>query len=366
MNALPFSLKSPFRLWQTLYDQLRIRLQYGPEFIGDLEQIEVGLTPRHCIYTEGPHRLYWYPGQKAQNHPILLVYSLINRPYIFDLRPGRSLIEFLCAAGYDVYLLDWGDPTPDLGFTSLGELVSGVLKRSVHQILRRSQKQQIPLLGYCMGATFATLYAALEPDRIERLILLTPILGRDPEGVLQKIVLHQPLSPDLMEGQLISGRQLKLFFNAVRPVQILKKERDFWQNYDQESFMEHFLPVEKWSNDTPDLPGKAFQEFIQLCIQQDALRQGAFNLDSYVLDCRRITCPVLAVAAKHDWIIPVSALETCAAVLSRAAYTPYLLNGGHIGLVVGRSAGVLWKDLLAFLEDQPFNEASPQGNPSTF
>lgn len=355
MDALPLSLKNPSRLLQTLSEQIRIRLQYGPEFIGDMEQIEVGLTPRTCVYEEGPHRLYCYPGQKAQNRPILLVYSLINRPYIFDLRPGRSLIEFLCAEGYDVYLLDWGDPTPDLGLATLGDLVAGTLKRSVYRVLRRHRIKQIPILGYCMGATFATLYAALEPERVERLILLTPILGNDSGGVLQNIVQHQSLSPDLMEGQLISGRQLKLFFNAIRPVQVLKKERDFWKNYDQDTFMEHFLPVEKWSNDTPDLPGKAFQELIYLCIKQDALRKGPLNLDNHELNCQRITCPVLAVVAKHDWIIPVSSLETCAAVLPNAVYTPYLLKGGHIGLVVGRSAGVLWKDLLAFLDDRPLS-----------
>ena len=161
MNELPFSLKIPARLLQTVSEQLRIRLQYGPEFIGDLAQIEVGLTPRHAIYSEGPHRLYCYPGQQAQNQPILLIYSLINRPYIFDLRPGRSLIEYLSAEGYDVYLLDWGDPTPDLGLVTLGELTGGTLRRCVRKILRRHRLQQIPVLGYCMGATFATLYAAL-------------------------------------------------------------------------------------------------------------------------------------------------------------------------------------------------------------
>ncbi|MGE3727336.1 MAG: alpha/beta fold hydrolase [Candidatus Sericytochromatia bacterium] len=354
MDALPFSLKNPSKLLQTLAEQTRIRLQYGPEFIGDLENIEVGLTPRTCVYQEGPHSLYLYPGQAEQNTPILLVYSLINRPYIFDLRPGRSLIEFLCAQGYDVYLLDWGDPTPDLGMASLGDLVA-TLKRSVRKILRRHRQSQIPILGYCMGATFATLYAALEPQHVERLILLTPILGNDTGGTLQNIVAHQNLPPALLEGQLMSGRELKLFFNSVRPAQILKKERDFWQNYDQDTFMEHFLPVEKWSNDTPDLPGKAFQQLMQLCIKEDALRKGPVSLNDQVADCRKITCPVLAVVAKHDWIIPVASLQTCAEVLSESQYTPYLLNGGHIGLVVGRAAGTLWKDLIAFLNNQPLS-----------
>lgn len=94
---------------------------------------------------------------------------------------------------------------------------------------------------------------------------------------------------------------------------------------------------------------------MQLCIKEDALRKGPISLNDQVADCRKITCPVLAVVAKHDWIIPVASLETCGEVLSQSQYTPYLLNGGHIGLVVGRAAGTLWKDLIAFLHDQPLS-----------
>ncbi|MGV3524600.1 MAG: alpha/beta fold hydrolase [Candidatus Sericytochromatia bacterium] len=361
MNDRKPSPKSPLRMLETLGDQLRIRLQYGPEFIGDLEAIPVGLTPHNCVYSEGPHRLLHYPAASGQGTPLLLVYSLINRPYIFDLRPGRSLIEYLVQQNYDVYLLDWGDPTPEMGMTTLGELVMGTLRRAVRVIQRRSRTQRLRVLGYCMGATFATLYAAYRPQDIERMVLMTPMLGYDPAGPLQKISAHQQLGPDLMTGQLIDGRRLKLFFNAVKPAGSLKKERDFWQNYDSDTFLDHFLPVEKWSNDTPNLPGKAFQELIELTVRQDALRKGRLSLDGHEIDLRQITCPVLAVATQHDWIIPASALQTAAEVLSAADYTPYLLKGGHIGLVVGRSAGALWKDLHAFFQGEAV--VSPQPLP---
>lgn len=346
-------LPSPFKLLETLQEQARIRLQYGPEFIGDLEKIEVGLSPRSCVYNEGSQALYHYPARgETLRGPVLLVYSLINRPYIFDLRPGRSLVEFLCGQGHDVFLLDWGDPTPEMALTSLGELVTGVMRRCVRKIQRLSKQHKLLLLGYCMGASFAALYAAYRPQDIERMVLLTPILGNDQSGQLQKIASRQDFSQHLLEAQIVSGRQLKWFFNALKPAGVLKKERDFWQNYDSESFLEHFLPVEKWSNDTPDLPGKAFGEFVELVIQHDGLKQDSVYLDGHCLDLKAITCPVLAVVAAHDWIIPASSLETCAEVLKQADYTPYLLKGGHIGLVVGRSASILWQDLAAFLRGE--------------
>ncbi len=352
------SPKSPISLLNTLQEQLRIRLQYGPEFIGDLDKIDVGLTPRTCVYTEGPHSLWHYSSQKVLAEgerplgPVMLVYSLINRPYIFDLRPGRSLIEFLCQQGYDVYLLDWGDPTPEMGLTSLAELITGVMRRCMRKVQRLSKRSKIPLLGYCMGASFTALYAAYRPQDIERMILLTPILGNDGDGQLQRIAMHQELAKGVLDAQIVSGRQLKWFFNAVKPAGVFKKERDFWQNFDSNVFLDHFLPVEKWSNDTPDLPGKAFQEFIELVIRQDGLKKGKVRLDGQEFDFSNVTFPVLAVVAKHDWIIPASSLNSCAEVLSSAEFTPYMLNGGHIGLVVGRSAGMLWKDLADFLQGE--------------
>lgn len=350
---LQLLLKAPSKLFETIQDQLRIRFEFGPEFIGDLNRIEVGPTPRSCVYNEGPHSLWHYPAQAEKRlGPVLLVYSLINRPYIFDLRPNRSLIAFLCQQGYDVYLIDWGDPAPEMSQTSLGELITGVLRRCVRKVQRMSYRKQILLLGYCMGATFAAMYAAYRPQDISRMALLTPILGNDADGQLQRIAARQEFGKELFDGQIVSGRQLKFFFNALKPAGVLKKERDFWQNYDSEVFLDHFLPVEKWSNDTPDLPGKAFGEFVDIVIRKDALKTGTISLDGHELDFGKITMPVLAVVARHDWIIPASSLRTCGEVLKRAQYTPYELKGGHIGLVVGRSASVLWKDLSAFLQGE--------------
>ena len=75
--------------------------------------------------TDRYHKLYFYKSTQEKAVPLLLVYSLINRPYIFDLAKGRSLIEFLCDQGFDVYLLDWSDPTSESAHMSLEDMVFG-------------------------------------------------------------------------------------------------------------------------------------------------------------------------------------------------------------------------------------------------
>jgi poly(3-hydroxyalkanoate) synthetase len=71
----------------------------------------IAQTPKEQIWSLNKTRLYRYvpvvPEGERYPVPLLLVFALMNRPYIFDLRPDHSFVEFMVAQGYDVYLLDW-------------------------------------------------------------------------------------------------------------------------------------------------------------------------------------------------------------------------------------------------------------------
>src|SRR5579864_9103150 len=77
----------------------------------------VAQTPKEVIWTLNKARLYHYiptlPPEQRHPVPLLLVFALMNRPSILDLRPGNSFVEYMVKHGYDVYLLDWGVPGPE-------------------------------------------------------------------------------------------------------------------------------------------------------------------------------------------------------------------------------------------------------------
>ena len=77
----------------------------------------IAQTPKELIWTLNKAKLYRYipvvPKEKRHPVPLLLVFALMNRPYILDLRPGHSFVEYMVNNGYDVYLLDWGAPGPE-------------------------------------------------------------------------------------------------------------------------------------------------------------------------------------------------------------------------------------------------------------
>jgi len=77
---------------------------------------EIAQTPKELIWTLNKAKLFRYvpvvPAEKRHPVPLFLVFALMNRPYILDLRPGHSFVEYMTQQGYDVYLLDWGEAGP--------------------------------------------------------------------------------------------------------------------------------------------------------------------------------------------------------------------------------------------------------------
>ena len=137
------------------------RYARGVKLIVDSLSVPVGLTPKETVWALNKARLYHYlPTRPVQEHypvPLLLVYALINKPFIFDLAPGRSFVEYMLDQGFEVE-----------------DYVTDYLYRAVRRMLRISKAREFSMLGYCLGATLATLYAALYPEiPLRNLILLT-------------------------------------------------------------------------------------------------------------------------------------------------------------------------------------------------
>ena len=112
----------------------------------------IGQTPRDVVWTHRGTTLYRYRSDARQHPiPVLLVFALINRPDIFDLRPGSSFVEFLLGEGFDVFLVDWGVPDEEDADTGLAELVCDELHWAVRETLRAAGEEELTLLGWCIG-----------------------------------------------------------------------------------------------------------------------------------------------------------------------------------------------------------------------
>src|SRR5918999_6478716 len=138
----------------------------------------VAPTPKETIWTLNKAKLYRYvpvvPEEQRHPVPLLLVFAIMNRPYILDLRPGNSFVEYMVGRGYDVYLLDWGTPGPEDKDLKFDDYALEYLPRAIRKVKSVSGSDEFSLLGWCLGALISTIYAALRPDDgLRNLILLT-------------------------------------------------------------------------------------------------------------------------------------------------------------------------------------------------
>src|SRR5690242_8041356 len=138
----------------------------------------IAQTPREVIWTLNKAKLYRYvpvvPTEQRHKIPLLLVFALMNRPSILDLRPGHSFVEYMVKQGYDVYLMDWGAPGPEDKDLKFDNYVLDYLPRAIRKMKAVSGSDEFTMLGWCIGAILTTIYAALRPDDgLKNVILLT-------------------------------------------------------------------------------------------------------------------------------------------------------------------------------------------------
>src|ERR1700733_1976402 len=181
----------------------------------------IGASPRDVVWTHRQTTLYRYRSTRREHPiPVLLVFALINRPDIFDLRPGNSFVEFLLDEGFDVFLVDWGAPDEEDADMGLAEFVCDELDWAVRETLRAAGEEELTLLGWCIGGTLCAMYCALHPTGQVRnaVLLTTPI---DPSSSLYaRWVGHDDFDVDLIAEcyRAIPGSGIDLANKLMKPV----------------------------------------------------------------------------------------------------------------------------------------------------
>jgi len=121
------------------------------DFIVSPAEPPMAQTPRDLVWKRGKIQLYRYPSQAAQRQPlpyVMVPWLGISRPYILDMLPGHSMIEYLVQQGHEVYLLDWGVIAEEDKNLGLEDIVFKILPRAIDTILALSQAPALNLNGF--------------------------------------------------------------------------------------------------------------------------------------------------------------------------------------------------------------------------
>jgi polyhydroxyalkanoate synthase len=311
-------------------------------------QTRIAQTPKERIWALNKASLYHYypqaPAATRHRVPLLLVFALINRPYIFDLRPGNSFVEYMLQQGYDLYLLDWGTAGPEDKDMRFEDYALDLLPRAIRKLKSHSGSPEFSLLGWCIGATIVTIYAALrQHEGLKNLILLTaPLDFSDRSAVPFSIWLDSQYfnvdgllsTVENMPGEMIDwgNKMLKPYENFVGNYVRL------WENLDNPSAVESWQAMNTWVNDLTPFAGAAFREWVIWFYRENRLMNGTLQMNGQRVDVSNITVPLLNVVATADHIVPnVQSLSIMERVGS-AEKKLLKVQGGHIGIMAGSSA----------------------------
>jgi len=331
-----------------------------------IADVDVGQTPSEVVYEENKLQLIHYEPLTEEQHdvPILIVYALINRPYILDLQPNRSVVRTLLENGFDVYLIDWGEPSKLDTSLTLEDYVVRYVDNCVDEVRERSGQDSINVLGYCMGGTMASMYAALEPEKVRNLGLMAAGLCFAGEGgVLELWGDEDYFDPEAVTETFgnVPAEFLDTGFALMDPVEnYVTKYVRFYDNIEDEDFVENFARMEEWLGDGIDVAGTAFEEFIEDIYQENKLYENELTLGGRDVDVEAIDMPVLQIVAEYDHLIPPGASKPFNDVVGSDDVTTMEFPTGHIGMSVSsRSHGQLWPDVCAWFEERSQVEAEP-------
>lgn len=353
------------KAFESLLEFYRRTLE-SPQLIRESFKVPVGPTPRETIWTLNKTKLYRYqppstldPSQRKKV-PLLLVYALINKPYIFDLRPGASFIDFMLHQGFDVYLLDWGAPGPEDQSTRFDDYATKYLPRAVRRLLRVSGAEEFSLLGYCIGATLTVLYAALYPQApLRNLILLTAPLDFTHHkssifttwldarffNVDQMVDLLGNIPPEMIE---VGAKLLRPVDNFVGAYTSL-----YWDFMDEPEAIANWQAMHKWIHDGVPFAGEAFRQWIKDYIQGNKLINNEHVVEGKPVDLANIQVALLNVVAKYDHLVPMSQSVSIMDRVSSSDKELKVVPAGHVGLMGGRNAKhKLWPQLADWLGDR--------------
>jgi polyhydroxyalkanoate synthase subunit PhaC len=340
MSAAPFD---GAKAAQEAHDFME-RVTRGLAQLASFGDVAVGTAPKDVIYSEDKLVLNRYrPHEAARERvhtPLLICYALVNRPYMMDLQPDRSLIRRLLERGVDIYLIDWGYPDGADRYLGLDDYVLRYLPRCVDEVRRASGCRRINLLGVCQGGTLSLCHAALDPKCIRNLItMVTPVDFQTPENLLTKWSEHVDLDALVSAAGNIPGELLNALFLGLMPFRLTsQKYVDLLDQIDDHTALENFLRMEKWIFDSPDQPGEMFRQFMSAMVKENRLCKGTLDIAGRRVDLRQITMPVLNIFAAQDHLVPPSASRPLGKLVGTRDYTSHEFQGGHIGIYVSGSA----------------------------
>lgn len=341
------------------YQQMVNRVTKATKVLTTEAEPEVAPTPKEVIWTKNKAKLYRYVSDQPKKHkvPILMIYALINKPYILDLTKGSSFVEYLVNRGYDVYLIDWGTPGYEDKNMKLDDYIMDYIPRAVRKVLRTSGADEVSLFGYCMGGTMTSIFAALHPEMpIKNIVFMTSPFDFEETGLYGVITDEKHFDIDkVVETLGLVPPEMIDFGNKM-----IKPMANFYGPYvslvdraENKKFIKSWKLLQKWLNDGIPFPGEAYRQWIRDFYQQNKLIKGEMIIRGRKVNLENIKANVLNLSGESDIIAQPHQVEALMNVISSKDKQYLNLPVGHTSITFGSKANkITYPTVADWLEER--------------
>jgi polyhydroxyalkanoate synthase len=275
--------------------------------------------------------------EQVHERPLLVVPPQINKFYVFDLSPEKSVARFCVRNQLQTFVVSWRNPTKAQREWGLSTYIDA-LKEAIDVVCAITGSKDINMLGACSGGmTTASLlghYAAIGEQKVHALTLLVSVLDNRLESDISLFADEKSLEGAKRrsyQAGVLEGKDLAKVFAWMRPNDLIW---NYWVNNYLLGNEPPVFDILHWNNDTTRLPAALHGEFIDMFKNNPLTRAGALEVCGTPVDLKQVTCDLFCVAGTTDHITPWESCYKsanlfggkCEFVLSSSGHIQSILN----------------------------------------
>jgi polyhydroxyalkanoate synthase len=318
------------------------RARNGIKYATGIGRPQVGLTPKTEVWSREKSRMWRYDSDhRAGRRPLLIVFSIMGRSYVLDLRPGNSFVEWMLAAGTDVFLVDFGEPDAVDATNTLETYVDNYLPRAVRAAVEETGADGVDVLGYCFGGVLSTLLVAAHPELPIRnlAVMATPMDFSGSRGALAALAGGGLEIDDIVDDTgNVPPEAVRRMFRTLKPTAGIANYAALLDKLWSDEYVDGFQAMSQWARDQVPFPGACARQGLDLLLRRNVLLSGEVPLGGRTVRLADIHCPLLNIMAEHDHIVAPAAASPLNDLVSSTDVTELRVPAGHIGLATSRQA----------------------------
>ncbi len=293
-------------------------LRAGPVRMTDPEDFRVGknlaTTPGAVVYRNRLLELIHYApmARQVRRQPIVIVTPWINKFYVLDLEPRKSMVRYLLEQGFDVYITSWKNPSAAMAELSFDDYLAEGVDEAVRVARALSGSDKVHAVGYCIGGTLLAAYMAWlnrrhapEEVPVSSWTLLATLVDFQSPGDIEVFIDEGSVRwlSDLMRARgVLEGTEMATTFRLLRSNSLV------W-HYVVHGWLYGDRPpasdVMYWNMDTTRMPYRMHDFYLrEMYLKNNLIKSDALTIADEPIDLVRIHQPMYGVSAEDDHISP--------------------------------------------------------------